>query len=171
MHTCQPHCGKKQLAILLCILTHHYFIITVGVLCDISTMASLILQEPLLCCQEPGVRDVQEADQEELRQCHGQEISPEVFHLYILSEGVEQEHFKGTQRSSLLPAVLYQAVWLVGEGYSVITCGGLVPYNRKYWRLIYLAIRFKNSVGKILNWRLRAMHGNKATFTVYMAYI
>ena len=69
---------------------------------------------------------MQEANQEELCQRHGQEISPGAFHLYILSESVEQEHFQGAQQSSSLPAVLYQAVWLEGEEYSVVTCGGLV---------------------------------------------
>ena len=69
---------------------------------------------------------MQEANQEELRQCHGQEIPPGALHVYILSESVEQEYFQGTQRPSLLPAMFYQAVWLVGEGYSIISCGGLV---------------------------------------------
>ena len=59
---------------------------------------------------------MQEADQEELRQRHGQEISSRALHLYILSEGVEQEHFQGAQRSSLLSAMLHQTVWLARRG-------------------------------------------------------
>ena len=69
---------------------------------------------------------MQEANQEELCQCHGQEIPPRALYVYILSESVEQEYFQGTQRSSLLPAMFYQAFRLVVEGHSVISCGGLV---------------------------------------------
>ena len=56
---------------------------------------------------------MQEADKEELRQRNGQEIPPRALHLYLLSEGVEQEHIQGPQRSPLLSAMLYQAVWVV----------------------------------------------------------
>jgi len=35
---------------------------------------------------------MQETDKEELCQRNGQEIPPRAFHLYILSEGLEQEH-------------------------------------------------------------------------------
>ena len=59
---------------------------------------------------------MQEANKEELRQRDGQKISPGAFHLYILSEGAEQEHFQGPQRPSLLPAMLYQTVRLVRDG-------------------------------------------------------